>query len=85
MSRAHQPVTEELRRWIVSQAEAGCRPDDVLAAMCTSGWAEDVAVAALKEALLAHLGANGAPQPALAPAAALPATAMPGLASPVGT
>jgi prolyl 4-hydroxylase len=30
----------ELRRWIVDQAEAGCRPQDVIAAMRTAGWEE---------------------------------------------
>ena len=38
MTSTLQSVTPELRLWIVAQAEAGCRPDDVLAAMKTSGW-----------------------------------------------
>jgi len=80
MSSLQQPVTEDLRRWIVAQAEAGCRPDDVLAAMLASGWTEDVATAALEKTLLDHLAAKGAPLPARAPAAApLHAPAMPGL------
>lgn len=80
MTSLHQPVTEELRRWIVAQAEAGCRPDDVLSAMRASGWDEAVACAALEKTLLDHLAARGAPLPALAPAAApLDAPAMPGL------
>ena len=28
-----QTVTPELRQWIIEQAQAGCRPDAVLAAM----------------------------------------------------
>ena len=46
-----QSVTPELRQWIIEQARAGCRPDDVLAAMCASGWAEDVASTALESTL----------------------------------
>ncbi|MBK1689200.1 2OG-Fe(II) oxygenase [Rubrivivax gelatinosus] len=49
---SHQNVTVELRRWILSQAEAGCRSEDLLASMIRSGWAEHVALAAL-EAVLA--------------------------------
>ena len=84
MNGLHQPVTEDLRRWIVAQAEAGCRPDDVLAAMLASGWNEAVAVAALERTLLDHLAAKGAALPAVAPAAAVaaaqPVARMPGLA-----
>ena len=43
-----QPVTPELRRWIVAQAAAGHTPEAVLAAMKTSGWDEHVALAALE-------------------------------------
>ncbi len=46
-----QPVSDELRVWILAQAQAGCRPEDVLAAMRSSGWAEDVAALALKTTL----------------------------------
>ena len=52
---AAQAVTEELRRWIVSQAEAGCRPQDVLDAMKASGWSEDVAIEAMEQTLTARL------------------------------
>jgi prolyl 4-hydroxylase len=52
---APQPVTDELRRWIVAQAEAGCRPEDVLEAMVQSGWREEVATAALEATLREHL------------------------------
>lgn len=54
-TRTAQVVTEELRRWIVSQAEAGCSPDDLLASMRASGWAEDVAAQALEETLRRRL------------------------------
>jgi len=54
-----QAVTPELRRWIIEQAQAGCRPEDVLAAMRNSGWAEDVAVAALEDTLRG-VSTNGA-------------------------
>jgi prolyl 4-hydroxylase len=80
MTSLNQPVTEDLRRWIVAQATAGCRPDDVLAAMVTSGWSEAVAIAALESTLLNHLAVKGSPLPALAPTAALNVAALPGLA-----
>lgn len=54
-SKAQQTVTAELRRWIVAQAEAGCRPEDVLQAMKASGWDEDVAAAALEQTLTERL------------------------------
>jgi prolyl 4-hydroxylase len=58
-----QGVTEELRRWIVAQAEAGCRPEDVLSAMRASGWSEDVAIAALEATLTRRLEEMGLPIP----------------------
>jgi prolyl 4-hydroxylase len=58
-----QIVTEELRAWIVAQAEAGCRPEEVLSAMCASGWAEDVAVEALEATLTQRLQQLGKPLP----------------------
>ena len=48
---ATHPVTEDLRRWIIAQAEAGCRPEDIIAAMVKSGWEEDVALDARHEEL----------------------------------
>ena len=78
MTTPHQPVPEDLRRWIVAQAEAGCRPDDVLTAMLASGWTEDVATTALEQTLLDHLAARGAALPDPAPAAVLPVLALPG-------
>jgi prolyl 4-hydroxylase len=50
-----QAVTPELRRWIIEQAEAGCRPQDVIQAMIASGWQEDVAVKAMQQTLREHL------------------------------
>ena len=50
-----QPITPELRRWIVDQATAGHSPESVLAAMKASGWDEDVAIAAMESTLAQHL------------------------------
>lgn len=55
MSALVQSITPELRRWIVAQAEAGCRPEDVLQAMKASGWDEEVAIAALEQTLAERL------------------------------
>ena len=55
----HQTVTEDLRRWMIAQAEAGCRPADVLAAMKTSGWDEDVAIEAMEQTLRQRLDELG--------------------------
>jgi prolyl 4-hydroxylase len=55
MAAIAQTITPELRRWIVAQAEAGCRPEDVLQAMQSSGWAEDVAIAAMEQTLSQRL------------------------------
>ena len=50
-----QPVTPELRAWIVDQAKAGAQPEAVLASMKASGWREDVAIAALEDTLRGFL------------------------------
>jgi prolyl 4-hydroxylase len=50
-----QTVTPELRKWIIEQAEAGCRPQDVVEAMKSSGWQEDVAIKAMEHTLREHL------------------------------
>ena len=55
MTSTLQTITPELRQWIVAQAEAGCRPDDVLAAMKASGWNEDVAIDAMEVTLRERL------------------------------
>jgi len=74
-----QTVTEELRRWIVAQAEAGCRPEDVLAAMKSSGWDEDVAIEAMENTLrqrLDELGKRPATVAALPAASKVPEPAV---------
>lgn len=48
-------ITDELRRWIVAQAEAGCRPDDVVAAMVGSSWPEDMALQVMETVLRERL------------------------------
>lgn len=55
MASTLQSITPELSQWIVAQAEAGCRPDDVLEAMKTSGWEEDVAIEAMEATLRERL------------------------------
>lgn len=50
-----QQVTPELRDWIVAQARAGCRPEDVLKSMCSSGWDEDIAIEALETTMQGYL------------------------------
>jgi prolyl 4-hydroxylase len=81
MTSAQQPqhITEELRIWIAAQARAGCRREDVMAAMVASGWHEMAAQAAMEAVLLApsavqHAGSNAA----LAPARAVPEPAFDG-------
>lgn len=64
-----QAVTPELRTWIVAQAEAGCDPQAVLAAMRSSGWDEAVAIAAMEETLDRHLAER---QRALLPRPSMP-------------
>ena len=44
-------VTDELRRWIVGQAEAGTRPDDAIAALRGVGWTEAHAVQVMEQVL----------------------------------
>jgi prolyl 4-hydroxylase len=65
MASTLQSITPELRQWIVAQAEAGCRPDDVLEAMKTSGWEEDVAIEAMEVTLRERLEQLPMRQPGL--------------------
>ena len=65
MASTLQSITPELRQWIVAQAEAGCRPDDVLEAMKTSGWDEDVAIEAMEVTLRERLEQLPMRQPGL--------------------
>ncbi len=74
-----QAVTEELRSWIIAQAESGCRPEDLLAAMRASGWDEALATSAMQATLrerLHELGAHTAPP--LLRASAVPEPALNG-------
>lgn len=64
-----QPVTEELRRWIIAQAEAGCRPSDVIDAMKASGWEEATAMAAMEQTLRARLDELNQNKPVVLPPA----------------
>ena len=50
-----QPVTPELRAWIIEQATAGHRPEVVLQSMRASGWNEDSAIVALETVLTGYL------------------------------
>ncbi len=49
-----QHITQELRAWIIAQAEAGQTPHAVLAAMQSSGWETDVALSAMEDVLNAR-------------------------------
>ena len=66
-----QPITPEIRQWIVAQAAAGQPPDAVLKSMLASGWREDVAIAVMDEVLRGHLAehakANNLPVPVPVP------------------
>jgi prolyl 4-hydroxylase len=50
-----QPITPELRKWIVEQAQAGHAAEAVLKSMIASGWNEDVAAEAMESTLRGHL------------------------------
>jgi prolyl 4-hydroxylase len=80
---AAQPITPELRRWIVAQATAGHPPDVVLDAMKASGWNEDVAIAALETTMRDHLGLGSGDVPG--GAATEPARPVPGAGIVAGT
>lgn len=53
-----QAITPELRDWIVAQARAGCRPEDVLQSMRASGWDEATALDALETTLEQYLASQ---------------------------
>ncbi|WP_295855958.1 2OG-Fe(II) oxygenase [uncultured Xylophilus sp.] len=57
-----QPITPELRQWIVAQAEAGHSAPVIVQSMVDSGWHEDVAGRALESTLRDHLEAQAAQQ-----------------------
>jgi len=66
-----QPITPELRKWIVDQAAAGQPPEAVLKSMLASGWKEEVALAAMEDTLRGYLDEHaksaGLPPPTLVP------------------
>ncbi len=66
-----QPITPELRAWIVEQATAGHRPEVVLESMLASGWNEDSAIAALEQVLTGYLDERRKPED-LPPAVSVP-------------
>jgi len=68
MRVATQPITDELRRWIQAQTQAGCRREDLIAAMRVSGWAGGVAAAALRQVLSEPAARDIADAAAAAPA-----------------
>jgi prolyl 4-hydroxylase len=70
-TQTQQPITPELRKWIVEQAQAGHSADSVLRAMLASGWQEDVAIAALESTLRGHVEEH-AVQQGLPPAVPVP-------------
>jgi prolyl 4-hydroxylase len=76
MTTITQTVTDELRRWIIAQAEAGCRPEDVVAAMVRSGWDEDVALDALEATLREQLASVAATREAIPPGVPVPEPAL---------
>src|SRR5262245_9099484 len=67
-----QVVTPQLRDWIVAQARAGCRPEDVLQSMRTSGWDEDTAIDALESTLQDYLAEQQKPVQQLPPGVPVP-------------
>jgi prolyl 4-hydroxylase len=67
-----QYISTELRQWIIAQATAGVPPDQVLEAMKTSGWQEDVAIQALEETLQNHLAQRQQPKPSVHEALPVP-------------
>jgi prolyl 4-hydroxylase len=58
-----QPITPELRQWIIAQAQAGHQPEAVLQSMRASGWNEDIAIAAMEDTLQGFLAEHQARQP----------------------
>jgi prolyl 4-hydroxylase len=70
-TKTQQPITPELRQWIVAQAESGHSAESVLKAMIASGWNEDVAVEAMESTLRSHLEQQ-AVQQGLSPAVPVP-------------
>jgi prolyl 4-hydroxylase len=66
----HQPITPELRRWIVEQAQAGHGAEAVLERLVGAGWDETVAMDAMESTLTDHLAVQRALMGEVAQAAA---------------
>lgn len=75
-----QTITPELRQWIVAQAEAGCRPEDIIAAMQKSGWDEDIALDALESTLRERLDQVAAAKASIPPGVKTPDVTLDGRA-----
>jgi prolyl 4-hydroxylase len=67
-----QPITPELRAWIIEQASAGHQPDAVLQSMLASGWSEDSAITALETVLTGYLDERKQPKAELPAAVKVP-------------
>ncbi len=72
-----QPVTAELRRWIVQQSQAGHGADLILKSMLTSGWTAEVAIAALQASMPGHADGSASAQ-ALPPRVTVPEPSLEG-------
>jgi prolyl 4-hydroxylase len=72
MTATQQPITDALRTWIVAQAQAGCKPEDVLDAMRAAGWDDEVALVAFEDTLTQHLDGHHRQAMALPPAVPVP-------------
>lgn len=58
---SHSRVTPELRRWVITQIEAGQTPESVLEAMIGNGWPEGTALDVMERTLrmrVAQIKAN---------------------------
>jgi hypothetical protein len=58
---SHSRVTPELRRWVVTQIEAGQTPEAVLESMIGNGWPEGAALDVMERTLrmrVAQIKAN---------------------------
>ena len=54
-ARQPQPISAELRRWIIEQTRAGIAPEALRQAMEAAGWTEAVALHAMQSTLAEHL------------------------------
>lgn len=70
-SPSSQPITAELRQWIIDQASTGIAAPALIQAMREAGWHEDAAVQAVEQVLRAHLD-SVAQQRGLPPAVPVP-------------